>query len=98
MHFFSSNFRELNLFYLSIFSTQVLHIANTIKLPVLQVEKKLSQMILDKKFSGILDQGEGVLIVFEETAVDKTYERALETITNMGKVVDTLYQKAKKLS
>jgi len=77
---------------------QVSHIANTIKLPVLQVEKKLSQMILDKKFSGILDQGEGVLIVFEETAVDKTYERALETITNMGKVVDTLYQKAKKLS
>lgn len=77
---------------------QVSHIANTIKLPVLQVEKKLSQMILDKKFSGILDQGEGVLIVFEETAADKTYERALETITNMGKVVDTLYQKAKKLS
>lgn len=80
------------------FDFQVSHIANTIKLPELQVEKKLSQMILDKKFSGILDQGEGVLIVFEETAVDKTYERGLETILNMGKVVDTLYQKAKKLS
>lgn len=74
------------------------HIAGSINLPVLQVEKKLSQMILDKKFSGILDQGDGVLIVFEETPVDKTYERALETITSMGKVVDTLYQKAKKLS
>lgn len=77
---------------------EVSHIGKEIKLPVLQVEKKLSQMILDKKFSGILDQGEGVLIVFEETPVDKTYERALETITSMGKVVDTLYQKAKKLS
>lgn len=77
---------------------QVGYIANQIALPILQVEKKLSQMILDKKFSGILDQGAGVLIVFEETPVDKTYERALETITNMGKVVDTLYQKAKKLS
>lgn len=77
---------------------QVLHIANTIKLPVQQVEKKLSQMILDKKFSGILDQGEDVLIVFEETPVDKTYDKALETITHMGKVVDTLYVKAKKLS
>jgi 26S proteasome regulatory subunit N6 len=55
-------------------------------------------MILDKKFHGILDQGEGVLIVFEETPVDKTYETALETIHSMGKVVDTLYQKAKKLS
>lgn len=77
---------------------QVSHVADCIKLPMPQVEKKLSQMILDKKFSGILDQGEGVLIVFEEISVDKTYERVLETIQNMGKVVDTLYQKAKKLS
>lgn len=80
------------------FVSQVSHISQSIKLPMIQVEKKLSQMILDKKFSGILDQGEGVLIVFEETPVDKTYETALETIHSMGKVVDTLYQKAKKLS
>lgn len=77
---------------------QVSFIANSINLPIHQVEKKLSQMILDKKFSGILDQGDGVLIVFEETPTDKTYETALETIHHMGKVVDTLYQKAKKLS
>lgn len=77
---------------------QVDFVAQSIKLPKPQVEKKLSQMILDKKFHGILDQGEGVLIVFEETVVDKTYEMALETINSMGKVVDTLYQKAKKLS
>ncbi|XP_075238052.1 regulatory particle non-ATPase 6 [Lycorma delicatula] len=77
---------------------QVEFISQAIKLPNLQVEKKLSQMILDKKFHGILDQGEGVLVVFEETTMDKTYEMALETITSMGKVVDTLYQKAKKLS
>lgn len=77
---------------------QVSFIASTIKLPIQQVEKKLSQMILDKKFSGILDQGDGVLIVFEETPIDKTYDTALETINHMGKVVDTLYQKAKKLS
>lgn len=77
---------------------QVLHISQSIKLDMPLVEKKLSQMILDKKLSGILDQGEGVLIIFEETPVDKTYETALETIHSMGKVVDTLYQKAKKLS
>ncbi|XP_059619458.1 26S proteasome non-ATPase regulatory subunit 11 [Phlebotomus argentipes] len=77
---------------------EVAHIADCIKLPMPQVEKKLSQMILDKKFSGILDQGDGVLIVFEETPVDKTYDTALEVIQHMGKVVDTLYQKAKKLS
>lgn len=95
---------------------EVDYIAKTIKLPMPQVEKKLSQMILDTKFHGILDQGEGkhftthtqlfcnfsvflgVLIVFENTPVDKTYEMALETIQSMSKVVDTLYQKAKKLS
>jgi 26S proteasome regulatory subunit N6 len=77
---------------------QVAHVASIINLSVDQVEKKLSQMILDKKFNGILDQGEGVLIVFEDTPVDKTYESALETIQSMGKVVDSLYQKAKRLS
>lgn len=48
--------------------------------------------------TGILDQGEGVLIIFEDTPVNKTYEAALETIQSLGKVVDALYQKATKLS
>ena len=47
---------------------------------------------------GILDQGEGVLIVFDETQSDKTYETVLDTIQSMGKVVDSLYNKAKKLT
>lgn len=76
---------------------QVAHIAQIIKLPQDSIEKKLSQMILDKKFDGILDQELGVLIIFENVEVDKTYESALETIQHMGKVVDSLYQKAKKL-
>ncbi|GCB64714.1 hypothetical protein scyTo_0007578 [Scyliorhinus torazame] len=42
---------------------QIEHIASIIKLSKGDVERKLSQMILDKKFHGILDQGEGVLIV-----------------------------------
>lgn len=77
---------------------QVQHIAGLINLSVEVVEKKLSQMILDKKFSGILDQGDGVLVIFDETPTDKTYEMALDTIQNMGKVVDALYLKAKKLT
>ncbi|XP_032807114.1 26S proteasome non-ATPase regulatory subunit 11 isoform X1 [Petromyzon marinus] len=77
---------------------QIDHVATLIKLKKNLVEKKLSQMILDKKFYGILDQGEGVLIVWEEPPVDKTYESALETIQSMSKVVDALYNKAKKLT
>nr|CAB3265237.1 26S proteasome non-ATPase regulatory subunit 11 [Phallusia mammillata] len=77
---------------------QVQHIAQLISLPLETVEKKLSQMILDKKFHGILSQGEGVLILFDEPAVDKTYETALDVISSISLVVDSLYQKAKQLT
>jgi len=76
----------------------VSHIAQLINLPLETVEKKLSQMILDKKFYGILSQGEGVLILFDQVTVDKTYETALEVIASMSLVVDSLYQKAKQLT
>uniref|UniRef100_A0A2K5QJV6 PCI domain-containing protein n=1 Tax=Cebus imitator TaxID=2715852 RepID=A0A2K5QJV6_CEBIM len=65
---------------------QIEHISSLIKLSKPDVERKLSQTILDKKFHWILDQG------------NKTYEAALETIQNMNKVVDSLYNKAKKLT
>ncbi|KAK7940151.1 hypothetical protein WMY93_003477 [Mugilogobius chulae] len=68
---------------------QISHVSSLIKLSKGDVERKLSQMILDQKFHGILDQGEGVLIVFEEPVVDKTYEAALETIQNMNPESDS---------
>ena len=43
---------------------QVDYVAGKIGLPKPEVEKKLSQMILDKKFLGILDQETGVLVIF----------------------------------
>ncbi len=46
---------------------------------------------------GILDQGEGVLIVFDEPPVDKTYETALETIQNMSKVVELALQQSQEI-
>lgn len=49
-------------------------------------------------FTGVLDQGSGVLIIFDDSPVDKAYENSLEIIQNIGKVVDALYDKAKKLS
>jgi 26S proteasome regulatory subunit N6 len=77
---------------------QVSHLAKLIELQGDQIERKLSLMILDKKLAGILDQGSGCLIVFDDSSSDSTYTHTLSTITEMGKVVDSLYNKASKLS
>ena len=85
---------------------QVSYVAQLVNLPRDDVEKKLSQMILDKKISGILDQlktssgnsSDGVLITYEPKGQDGTYDAVLEVIQSMGKVLDALYVKAKRLS
>ena len=77
---------------------QVKYVAEKIKLPEVEVEKKLSQMILDHKFQGILDQETGVLVVFEPSERDSTYDDVLETINAMSRVVDRLYLSAQKLT
>merc|ERR1719516_561506 len=77
---------------------QVDYVASKIGLPKTEVEKKLSQMILDKKFLGILDQETGVLIIYTKESRDKTYDDVIETISAMNAVVDRLYQAAKKLT
>ena len=70
---------------------EISHIASMVGLDVGQVERKLSQMILDKVVTGVLDQGMGCLIVFEESGRDEGYDAALETIDKLGGVVDVLY-------
>ena len=80
------------------FSLQVDHVAEKINLPEAEVEKKLSQMILDKKIQGILDQETRVLIIFEAKPRDTCYDDVLETIGAMSKVVDRLYITAQKLT
>ncbi|KAK4132981.1 PCI-domain-containing protein [Trichocladium antarcticum] len=67
------------------------HIAKMVGLDTQQVERKLSQMILDKVIIGVLDQGAGCLIIFDETHRDETYDAALATIEKLSNVVDVLY-------
>jgi 26S proteasome regulatory subunit N6 len=62
------------------------------------VETKLSQMILDKVFHGVLDQGRGCLLVFDEPEADNTYGAAIDTLEQVGKVVDSLYAKTVKIA
>ena len=73
------------------------HIATLMELPLPLVEKKLSQMILDGKFQGILDQGKGQLIVYEESEKDRAMEKGLQVLENMDEVVTTLFERSKAL-
>lgn len=67
------------------------------EMPLTVVEKKLSQMILDGKFQGILDQGKGQLIVYEESEKDTAMEKGLQVLGNMDNIVTTLFERSKTL-
>lgn len=70
---------------------EIAHVAKMVGLDVAAVERKLSQMILDKVIIGVLDQGEGCLIVYDEQVADGGYAAALETIEKLSSVVDVLF-------
>lgn len=74
------------------------HISKTIGLNLQQVEGKLSQMILDKVFYGVLDQGNGWLIIYDEPRKDAAYDASLDLVKNLSSVVDLLYEKASSLN
>ena len=67
------------------------HVAKIVGLDVQHVERKLSQMILDKVIIGVLDQGAGCLLIFDEPERDQGYDAALSTIEKLSSVVDVLY-------
>jgi len=76
---------------------EISKIASLIGLPEASVERKLSQMILDKKLNGILSQEDRALQIFEPTETDLVYDDALDMIGALEDVVASLYKKAEKL-
>jgi len=74
---------------------QISRISELIQLPVDVIERKLSQMILDESLSGVLSQGDGVLIIYEKDQEDATFNVALDFIKEMETVVDSLKEKAR---
>lgn len=73
---------------------EVSHVAHLIKLPLDRVHAKLSEMILDRKLRGTLDQGQGVLILYEDDAVNGIYANSIASIKNTQAVLDVLCKKA----
>lgn len=76
---------------------ELAHVAALIGLPLPRVEAKLGQMILDKKFAGTLDQGAGTLLVFAGGGADAAFDKALDTVAALGKVVDALAGRVAKV-
>ncbi|KAG8899513.1 26S proteasome regulatory subunit rpn6 [Tulasnella sp. 403] len=74
------------------------HVAEMVGQGRAQVEAKLSQMILDKILSGVLDQGRGCLIIFDPETEDALYGSAIKTVEQVGKVVDSLYAKTVRIA
>jgi len=77
---------------------EISHISSLIQLDMHPVEKKLSQMILDKKLIGILDQANDCLIVYENAPDDELYPTVVEIFDNIDGVIDNLYKRAGKLT
>ena len=71
------------------------HVASLIGLPEPVVEAKLSQMILDGRLLGTLDQGRGQLVLYEDADVDEAYDGALGVLDKLGSVMDGLFAKAR---
>lgn len=59
-----------------------------------KVLMKLSEMILDEKIRGTLDQGRNCLIIFDEPEPTEMFDKSLATIKNLDAVMDSLYEKA----
>ncbi|MCO5608433.1 hypothetical protein L7F22_062643 [Adiantum nelumboides] len=76
---------------------EISHVSELIGLPMDMVETKLSQIILDKKSVGTLDQGAGCLIIFDDAKADGIFSATLDTISNISKVVDSLYLRSAKI-
>lgn len=72
---------------------QIDFLADAVRLPAREVESRLSQMILDKKLSGIVDQQYMCLVLHEEQHPVDMYREALATIEQLDTLVTALFDK-----
>ena len=70
---------------------EVEYVAAQVKLGRQAVEQKLSQMILDKVFHGVLDQQRGILLVFDEPEADVRISYLISSIIHSVKNINLWY-------
>lgn len=76
---------------------EISHIAKLIHMSTAEVVQKLSQMVLDQKLFGILDEGRGQLIIYDSSSEDASFSKSIEIVGNLGSVVGALFHRAKGL-
>nr|XP_053641438.1 26S proteasome non-ATPase regulatory subunit 11-like isoform X2 [Cherax quadricarinatus] len=76
---------------------QIRHIADRIGLPRKEVERRLSQMILDKRINAQLDHRDNCLYVYASEDSDAVYQTGIDTLSQLDKTVSHLNRKVKKL-
>ncbi|KAK3879292.1 hypothetical protein Pcinc_016122 [Petrolisthes cinctipes] len=76
---------------------QIDHVASCIKLPRDEVERRLSQMILDRQLSAQLDHRDDCLYMYPRQPADPTYKTAISTLASLDKTITHLHSKAKKI-
>jgi len=79
-------------------SVELSYIAQEVGQTLQVVEEKLSQMILDQVFFGVLNENLGTLEVYDEPVEDPMYGTALDTLKQMGEAVKSLYERATEAS
>ncbi|CAD8121564.1 unnamed protein product [Paramecium sonneborni] len=88
---------EMNLFQViqPYSKVQIDYITQRMSIDVEIIQRKLSELILDKKIDGTLDQGNDCLILFDTVKHDNLYQHSLSLINNLNGVVDKLFDRVK---
>ncbi|XP_063861332.1 uncharacterized protein LOC135101368 [Scylla paramamosain] len=76
---------------------QIGYVAEKIGLPREEVERRVSQMILDKRINAQLDHRDDCLYVYASVDSDVVYQTGLKTLTQLDKTISHLNRKVKKL-
>ncbi|EMS10744.1 proteasome regulatory subunit [Entamoeba histolytica HM-3:IMSS] len=61
------------------------------------VEKVISIMILEEKINGIIDQNNGILILYDDITSNKILSNGITLIEELSKAIDSLNDKAIKV-